>query len=292
MAKKILKIGLPKGSLQENTFKLFKKAGFQLSVPSRSYFPSIDDIELSPMLVHAKEMAKHVEQGVLDCGLTGEDWMVENSCQLKVVAPLEYAKSGFSKVRWVLAVPEDSKIKKVKDLEGKRISTELVGLTKKFLKKHNVKAQVNFSWGATEAKPPLLADAIVDLTETGTSLRANRLRILDTVFESKTLFVANKESYKDDWKKRKIESLTMLLQGAIDARSRVGLKLNAPKDNLQKILSILPALQTPTISALADDKWHSVEVVMEETVVRDLIPKLSRAGATGIIEYPLNKVIF
>lgn len=292
MAQKTLKIGLPKGSLQDNTFKLFKKAGYQISVPSRSYFPSIDDKELSPMLVHAKEMARHVEQGVLDCGLTGEDWMVENACKLKVVGPLEYAKSGFSKVRWVLAVPEDSKIKKVSDLNGKRISTELVGLTKKFLKKHGVKAQVNFSWGATEAKPPLLADAIVDLTETGTSLRANRLRVIDTVFESKTLLVAHKEAFQDPWKKQKIENLKMLLQGAIDARSRVGLKLNAPDDRLQKILDLLPALQTPTISALADEMWHSVEVVMEETVVRDLIPKLSRAGATGIIEYPLNKVIF
>lgn len=287
-----LKLGIPKGSLQESTFRLFKKAGYTLTVSSRSYFPTIDDVEISPMLIRAQEMARYVSQGILDCGLTGRDWSMEYLDKLTEVAELKYAKAGLRPVRWVVAVPNDSPIQCIKDLNGKRIATELVGYTQKYLKEKGVTADVEFSWGATEVKPPLLADAIVELTETGSSLRANNLRIVETILESNTLLIANKESYKNEWKRHKIENLQMLIQGAIDAETKVGLKLNAPDKNLKEILSLLPALQTPTMSPLADSTWHAVEVIIDEPIVRDLIPKLKRAGATGIIEYPLNKVIY
>lgn len=292
MKNKTLKLGLPKGSLQESTFKLFARAGYMLKATPRSYFPSVDDPELAPTLIHAKELGRYVSQGVLDCGLAGQDWLEEMNAKVKVVGELPYAKSGLGKVRWVIAVPENSKIKKVKDLQGKRIATELVGYTKSYLKKHGVQADVEFSWGATEVKPPLLADAIVDLTETGSSLRANKLRIVETILESTTLFVANKDAWKDPWKRQKIENLYLLLQGAMEARSRVGLKLNAPRKKLDAIMGILSSLHAPTISDQADSNWVSVEVIIEETAVRDLIPELKRLGAEGIVEYPLNKVIY
>lgn len=288
----ILRLGVPKGSLQESTFNLFQKAGYNMSVRSRSYFPTVDDETLSPMLIRAQEMARYVMQGILDCGLTGRDWTMEQGGNVVEVAELKYAKAGLRPVRWVIAVPNDSPIQSVKDLQGKRIATELVGYTQKYLKDKGVTADVEFSWGATEVKPPLLADAIVELTETGSSLRANNLRIVETILESNTLLIANKKSWEDSWKRHKIENIHMLLQGAIDAQTKVGLKLNAPDKGLEDILKILPALQNPTIAELAGGDWHSVEVILDETVVRDLVPKLKRAGATGIIEYPLNKVIY
>lgn len=287
-----LKFGIPKGSLQKTTLHLFKKAGYHMTVRERSYYPSINSEEVSPMIIKAKEMARYVSLGIMDCGLTGRDWIMEEGAKVHEVAELKYAKAGMRPVRWVLAVPNDSKIKSVKDLEGKRIATELVGTTKKYLKKNGVNAQVEFSWGATEAKPPLLADAIVDLTETGTSLRANNLRIIDTVLESTTLLIANKESWKDPWKRKKIENLYMLLQGAINAEQKVGLKMNLPKKSLDKILNLLPALQNPTISELSGNTWCALEVIIDEHLVRSLIPDLKRTGATGIVEYPLNKVIY
>lgn len=290
-SKKILRLGLPKGSLQESTTRLFKKAGYHITVGSRSYFPSIDDDQLSAMLIRAQEMARYVSQGILDCGLTGRDWTMEYGGKVQEVAELRYAKAGLKPVRWVIAVPEDSKIKSVKDLQGKRIATELVGYTKKYLQKHGIKANVEFSWGATEVKPPLLADAIVELTETGSSLRANKLRIVETILESNTLLIANKDSWKDPWKRQKIENLNMLLQGAIEAEQKVGLKMNVPHSKLEAVKKQLPALQKPTLSPLADSDWHSLEVIIDENLVRDLIPNLKRAGATGIVEYPLNKVI-
>lgn len=289
---KTLKIGLPKGSLQELTFRLMKKAGFIFSVNARSYFPSVDDHELSPMLIKAKEMARYVDQGIMDCGIVGRDWVLEQGAKVVEVAELKYAKSGLRPVRWVLAVPNNSNIKSIKDLNGKRIATELVGCTKSYLKKHGVKANVEFSWGATEAKPPLLADAIVDLTETGESLRANDLRIIDTVLESHTVLIVNRESWKNAWKRQKIENILILLQGAINAEQKVGLKMNVPDKCLKKVMGILPALQTPTLASLADSSWHSLEVIIDEHLVRDLIPELKRAGATGLVEYPLNKVVY
>lgn len=289
---KTLKIGLPKGSLQELTFRLMKKAGFTFSVSARSYFPSVDDHELSPMLIKAKEMARYVDQGIMDCGIVGRDWVLEQGAKVVEVAELKYAKSGLRPVRWVLAVPNNSNIKSIKDLNGKRIATELVGCTKSYLKKHDVKANVEFSWGATEAKPPLLADAIVDLTETGESLRANDLRIIDTVLESHTILIANRESWKNSWKKQKIENILILLQGAINAEQKVGLKMNVPDKCLKKVMALLPALQTPTLASLADLSWHSLEVIIDEHLVRGLIPELKRAGATGLVEYPLNKVVY
>ncbi len=291
MSDKTLKLGIPKGSLQESTFRLFQKAGFKITLGSRSYIPNIDDPELSGLLIRAQEMSGYVEQGVLDVGLTGRDWMMEQNAQVEVVAELRYAKAGLRPIRWVVAVPEDSPIKSVKDLQGKRISTELVGFTTRYLQQQGVTAKVEFSWGATEVKPPLLADAIVELTETGSSLRANKLRIVETILESTTIMVVNKAAWKDSWKREKIENLAMLLQGAIQAEEKVGLKLNAPKNNLAAILAKLPALHTPTISDQADKDWVSVEVIVAEKVVREIIPALKRAGASGIVEYPLNKVI-
>ena len=289
--KHILKLGLPKGSLQESTIKLFKKAGYHISVSHRSYYPSIDDPEIQPMLIRAQEMARYVESGILDCGLTGYDWILEQNANVKEVAELNYAKEGLRPVRWVVAVPEDSKIKSIKDLNGKRIATELVNFTKRFLKKHGIKATVDFSWGATEVKPPHLADAIVELTETGTSLRANNLRIVETVLVSTTRFIANRKAWKDQWKRQKMENIVMLLKGALEAEERVGLKMNVPEKSLKKILSLLPAMHSPTISELSDSGWFDIDVVIQENMVRDLIPKLKKAGATGIVEYQLNKVI-
>ncbi len=287
-----LKLGIPKGSLQEATFELFKKAGWHIKPTGRSYFPYIDDPELEIMLVRAQEMARYVEDEVLDAGLTGIDWVTESGCRVKKVADLVYAKQGMRKVRWVLAVPEAMKIKSVKELKGKRIATELVNVTKKWLKEKKVAASVEFSWGATEAKPPELADAIVELTETGSSLKANHLKIIDTVLESNTVVVANQTALDDAWKKDKLNNLVMLLQGALEAESKVGLKMNVIKSRLRAILEVLPALQTPTVAELSNPDWVDVDTIIDEKVVRDLIPQLKKAGAKGIVEYPLNKVIF
>ncbi|MBF0345451.1 MAG: ATP phosphoribosyltransferase [Nitrospirae bacterium] len=286
-----LKLGLPKGSLQESTFKLFRKAGYQISVSSRSYYPSIDDPDVDGMLIRAQEMARYVEIGVLDCGLTGYDWILENNSDVEVVTELNYAKEGLRPVRWVVAVPNDSPIKAVKDLQGKRIATELVGFTKRYLRDNGIEAEVDFSWGATEVKPPQLADAIVELTETGSSLRANNLRVVETILVSTTRFIANKNAWQDAWKKEKIQNMVMLLQGALAAEERVGLKMNIPKESLNSLKSILPALHSPTISELTDKDWLALEVVIEERLVRQLVPSLKKIGATGIVEYPLNKVI-
>jgi ATP phosphoribosyltransferase len=291
-AKPLLKIGLPKGSLQNQTFHLLKKAGFTATVNERSYFPTIDDAELSAMLIKAKEMARYVEQGVMDCGIVGRDWVLEQNADVVEIAELNYAKSGLKPVRWVLAVPNDSTVKTISDLKGKRIATELVRYTEKFFKKRKVKANIEFSWGATEAKPPLLADAIVDLTETGASLRANNLREVETILISSTVFIANKKSWQNPEKRKKMENLNILIQGAIHAETKVGLKMNVPDKALKKVMSLLPALQTPTLASLADSNWHSLEVIIDEHLVRELIPDLKRAGATGLVEYPLNKVVY
>ncbi len=288
----VLRLGIPKGSLQESTLKIFRKAGYNITVGSRSYYPSIDDPEIECMMVRAQEVPRYVEDGVLDAGLTGFDWIMEQGAKVVEVAELNYAKEGLRPVRWVIAVPEESKIKTVKDLNGKRIATELLGYTKKFLKQNGVNAEVEFSWGATEVKPGAgLADAIVDLTETGNSLRANKLRIIEVMLTSTTRLIANKESWKDAGKKKKLENLNILLQGAIAAEEKVGLKMNAPCDKLDKVTSVLPAMHSPTISRHADPDWVSLEVIIDEKKVRDLIPELKRAGASGIVEYPLNKVI-
>lgn len=292
MAKKVIKLGLPKGSLQEATFKMLRKAGFRVHVGERSYFPIIDDPELETMLIRPQEMARYVQDGVLDAGITGRDWTLEQGGKVVEVAELVYAKASRRPVRWVIAVPENSKIRKVKDLEGKRIATELVKYTKKFLAKHKVKARVEFSWGATEVKPPKLADAIVELTETGSSLKANNLRIVDTVLESTTTLIANKESFKNKWKRKKMESLAMLLKGAIEAEEKVGLKMNVPAKKLKVVLKKLTALHSPTVSSQADKEWYAVEVITDERRVRELILELKDAGASGIVEYPLNKVIY
>jgi len=288
---KILVLGLPKGSLQESTFALFKKAGWTVRADERSLTPAIDDPEISCLLIRAQEMAGYVEKGVLDAGLTGRDWVVEQGAKVKEICALTYSKSSFRKVRWVAAVPEDSPIRRLKDLQGKRIATEAVNLTRRFLKSHGVTAEVEFSWGATEIKPPLLADAIVELTETGSSLRANNLRILDTVMESETVFVANRDACKKPWKREKIETIALMLQGALLAEKKVGLKMNVPCKSADKIMAVLPAMHTPTVSSLSDPEWLSVEVVIDEQEVRELAPRLKKAGATGLIEYPLNKVI-
>lgn len=290
---KQLKLGLPKGSLQEATFALFEKAGFKVYVSTRSYFPQIDDEEISPVLLRAQEMSRYVEDKTLDCGITGNDWIEENSSEVVRLAQLLYAKQTSSKVRWVLAVPEGSPIKSVKDLAGKKIATELVNVTKKYLAKYNVKADVEFSWGATEAKVTSgLVDAIVELTETGSSLRANNLRIVDTLCESTTQFIANQEAAADPWKKKKMQQVIMLLKGALDAKNMVGLKMNLARKDLDKVLKVLTALKNPTISPLADDRWIALETVIEESTVRQIIPALKEAGAEGIIEYSLNKLIY
>jgi|SRR5579862_6187382 len=286
-----LKLGIPKGSLEVATVDLFRRAGFQISVSSRSYFPSIDDPEIECMLIRAQEMARYVEDGVLDAGLTGRDWVEEGEAKVHAVADLIYAKQSFGKVRWVLAVPEFSPVQSVKDLEGKVIATELVSATNRYLKKNGVTAKVEFSWGATEVKPPELADAIVEVTETGSSLRANKLRIVETVMESNTQLIANLGAWKDTWKRRKLDDISMLLQGAINALGKVGLMLNVEKSNLDAVLAVLPALKKPTISHLSDDHWLALNTILDEATVRSIIPRLKEAGAQGIVEYPLNKIV-
>jgi len=287
----ILRLGIPAGSLQEATAELFRRAGYKITFRSRSYFPTIDDDEIECMLIRAQEMARYVEDGVLDAGLTGHDWVVETNAQVHEVAELVFSKVSRRPVRWVLCVPEDSPVQSVKDLQGKRIATEAVGLTNQFLARHGVEAKVEFSWGATEVKPPKLADAIVEVTETGNSLRANNLRIVDEVLQSTTRLIANCDSYKDPWKKQKIDDIALMLNGAMAAIGKVGLMMNVPQEALQKVLSLLPALQNPTVSSLASDDWVDVNTVIDESVVRKIIPKLKAAGARGIVEYPLNKVI-
>ncbi len=292
MTKKQLKIGLPKGSLQESTIKIFKKAGFNITVGPRSYIPAIDDPEISGLLIRAQEMARYVQDGILDVGLTGRDWVLEQGARVKEICELNYAKGGLRPVKWVVAVPEASKIRSVKDLEGKRIATELVNFTRRYLKKRGIKALVEFSWGATEVKAPKLADAIVELTETGTTLKANKLRIVETILESKTVLIGNRQSLKDPWVKEKVDKISLLLSGALNAEENVGLKMNVKRRDLDEILSVLPALQNPTVSAHTDEKWVSLEVIVDDRKVRELIPDLVGKGARGIVEYPLNKVIF
>lgn len=290
---KAVVLGIPKGSLQESTVKIFSMAGFRINVSERSYFPSIDDEEINLVLVRAQEIARYVEEGVLDCGITGEDWIRENNSDVLRLADLVYAKQSLKPVRWVLAVAEDSAIHSAKDLHGKRVATELVKVTERYLKEHSVKADVEFSWGATEAKVKRgLVDAIVELTETGASLRANGLRIVTTVCESTTKFIANTKAYKDAWKRKKIDNIVLLLQGAIAAYTKVGLKLNVHERNLKKITKLLPALNTPTVSSLMRKDWYALEVVVEERIVRELIIRLKEAGAQGIIEYSLNKLVY
>ncbi|MFH1403501.1 MAG: ATP phosphoribosyltransferase [Candidatus Altiarchaeota archaeon] len=291
MAAKKLKLGLPKGSLEASTFKMFEKAGFRIKKSGRSYFPTIDDEEIEPVLMRAQEIARYVEQGVLDAGLTGADWILENNAKVVDVADLIYSKESMRPVRWVLAAPENGRIKSVKDLQGKRIATEVVNITRSYLKKKGVKAEVEFSWGATEVKPPLLADAIVEVTETGSSLRANKLKILDVIMESNTKFIVNRKAYKDSWKRNKVGEIVMLLKGALLAEEKVGLKMNVKCKDLDGLLEILPALKDPTVSPLADGNWVAIDTIVDEKVVREIIPVLKRKGAQGIIEYPLNKII-
>jgi ATP phosphoribosyltransferase len=286
-----LKLGIPKGSLESATIDLFRRAGFNITTSSRSYFPAIDDPEIDCMLIRAQEMARYVEDGILDAGLTGRDWVEENEASVETIADLIYAKQSFGKVRWVLAAPESSDFKSVKDLQGKIIATELVSTTKRYLASHGVTAKVEFSWGATEVKPPELADAIVEVTETGSSLRANKLRIIDTVLESNTQFIANKAAWRDEWKRRKLGDIKLLLEAAINALSRVGLMLNVEKSRLNDVISVLPALKNPTISQLSDSNWVAVNTILEESTVRNIIPRLKEAGAQGIVEYPLNKIV-
>jgi len=278
-----LKLGIPKGSLESATIDLFRRAGFNITATSRSYFPAIDDPEIECMLIRAQEMARYVEDGVLDAGLTGRDWIEETEARVHTIADLIYAKQSFGKVRWVLAVPEGSPFHSVHDLQGKIIATELVGATRRHLAANGVTAKVEFSWGATEVKPPELADAIVEVTETGSSLRANKLRIIDTVLESNTQFIANLDSWKDDWKRRKLEDIRMLLEGAINALGKVGLMLNVHKDSLAQVLSVLPALKRPTVSHLSDEDWLAVNTILDESTVRHIIPRLKEAGAQGIV---------
>ena len=287
----VLKLGIPKGSLENATIDLFRRAGFQITVNSRSYFPAIDDPNIECMLIRAQEMARYVEDGVLDAGLTGQDWIAESEADVQSVADLVYAKQSFGRVRWVLAVPESSTVQSVQDLEGKVIATELVQTTNRYLAKNGVSAKVEFSWGATEVKPPILADAIVEVTETGSSLRANNLRIVETVIESNTVFIANNESWKDDAKRNQLLDIKMLLEGAINAMGKVGLMLNIEKQNLQAIIDLLPALKTPTISNLTDENWLALNTILDESTVRTIIPRLKAAGASGIVEYPLNKIV-
>ena len=292
-----LKLGIPKGSLQEATVQLFARAGFNIYVSSRSYFPAIDDPEIECMLIRAQEMARYVSDGVLDAGLTGQDWILEHELGdgttgvIEPMADLVYAKQSFGKVRWVLAAPEDGAIKSAADLSGKTIATELVRVTRRYFERQQVPVNVEFSWGATEVKPPVLADAIVEATETGSTLRANRLQILDTVMESNTQLIANTSALKDAWKRTKLENVALLLKAAIEAQGRVGLMLNARRADLGTILALLPALQRPTISGLSDEDWVAVNTIIEERTVRDLIPRLKMAGAQGIVEYPLNKIV-
>ncbi len=291
-AKPVLRIGLPSGSLQEATFALFAKAGFHISGSSRSYKPGADDPELQVRLLRAQEISRYVEHGYLDCGLTGADWIEENSSDVKQLCELTFSKVSSNPTRWVLVVPEDSPIRTLKDLAGKRVATEALNLTRKFFKRHGVKAEVEFSWGATEVKVPDLVDAIVDVTETGSSLRANKLRIVETLMVSSPQFIANKTAYADKWKRAKMDNLVLLLKGAHAARDKVGLKMNIAEKSLKRLLEALPALRNPTIAQLAQPGWVAVETVIDEKIVREIIPELKSLGAEGIIEYPLNKVVY
>lgn len=284
-------MGLPKGSLQQSTFELFERAGYKISVNSRSYYPELDDPEIEAVLMRPQEIPRYVAAGAIDAGLTGLDWIIETGAEVIQVCDLVYSKATSRPARWVVAVAEDSSIASPRDLQGKRIATEVVNLTREYLGRHGVTAEVEFSWGATEVKVPELADAIVEITETGSSLRANKLRILDTVLETNTKLVAGKAAWDDEWKRRKIETLSMLLQGALRGEQKVGLKMNVSRGNLEAVLSLLPALRQPTVSALTNPEWVAVETVLDERAARELIPELSRAGAEGIVEYPLNKVI-
>ncbi len=288
---KVLKLGIPAGSLQDATAELFRRAGYKITFGQRSYYPTIDDEEVECLLIRAQEMSRYVEDGVLDAGLTGHDWIMENGSDVHEVAELVFSKVSRRPVRWVLCVPEDSPVKTVKDLNGKRIATEAVGLTKSYLERHGVDARVEFSWGATEVKPPQLADAIVEVTETGSSLRANNLRIVDEVLQSTTRFIANHRAYADTWKKQKIDDIVLMLRGAMSAEGKVGLMMNVPSEKLEQVLAILPAMQRPTVSSLSDSDWVDVNTVLDESVVRRIIPRLKAAGARGIVEYPLSKVI-
>jgi ATP phosphoribosyltransferase len=286
-----LRLGIPKGSLQETTKKLLALAGYSLHISGRSYYPDIDDDEIQCILIRPQEMARYVEQGILDCAITGLDWILETGAEVKELADLQAPWSNYGTVRWVMAVKEDSSFNNVNDLAGKRIATEAVGMTQRFLKEHSVAAEVEFSWGATEVKPPILADAIVDVSETGSSLRANDLKVLHVVLESTPRFIANHDALDDDWKKEKINRLLMLIKGAISAATRVILAMNVPREDIKKVLTLLPALSTPTVSTLADEDWVDISTVVEEKLVRELIPELYKAGARGIIELPINKII-
>jgi len=286
-----LKLGIPKGSLQEATLELFGRAGWKIALSARNYVPTVDDAEIECLMVRAQEMARYVESGALDAGITGHDWVVETGASVEELSELVYAKQRLARVRWVLAVPEDSAIHDASGLEGKVIATEVVRITQDYLARHGVKARVEFSWGATEVKVPQLADAIVEVTETGSSLRANRLRIVDTVLESATVFIMNRAAAADAWKREKAENLILMLQGAIAAASKVGLLLNVHRDDLQAVLGVLPALKKPTISALSDPEWVAINTIVEEAVVRQILPKLKAAKAQGIVEYPLNKIV-
>ncbi len=291
MSENVLKLGIPAGSLQEATGELFRKAGYKITFSSRSYYPSIDDPEIECTLIRAQEMPRYVENGALDCGLTGYDWILENGVDVKELAELVFSKVSRRPVRWVLAVPNDSSIQGVKDLEGKHIATEVVQLTRKWLAEHGVSAFVEFSWGATEVKPPNLADAIVEVTETGNSLRANNLRIVEELLKSTTRFIANKVSYRDPWKRDKIDDIVLMLEGAMAAEGKVGLMMNVKQEDLAKILDVLPALQNPTVSNLSSGGWHAINTILPEDTVRHIIPQLKQAGACGIVEYPINKII-
>lgn len=287
-----LRLGIPKGSLQDATVALFERAGWRIFANGRSYFPGVDDPEIECMLIRAQEMARYVNHGALDAGLTGSDWVAESGLTVESIASLTYSKQSRQKVRWVLAVPEESPYQRAEDLANKIIATELVEATKKYFAGKNVPVQVDFSWGATEVKPPVLADAIVEVTETGSSLRANRLRILETVLESETQLIANTAAYSDPWKKDKVDKIALMLQGAIAAQGQVGLMMNVRAAGLPAVLGVLPALNSPTVSTLSDAEWVAVNTILEERTVRDVIPRLKAAGATGIVEYPLNKIVF
>jgi ATP phosphoribosyltransferase len=291
MSDKVLKLGIPAGSLQESTGELFRNAGYKITFASRSYYPTIDDPDVHCTLIRAQEMPRYVQDGSLDCGLTGYDWILENDAKVKELTELVFSKVSKRPVRWVLAVPNDSSIQSVKDLQGKRIATEVVNLTQRWLTQHGVKAHVEFSWGATEVKPPRLADAIVEVTETGSSLRANNLRIVADLLQSTTRFITNERSYADPWKKQKMDDMVLMLRGAMAAEGKVGLMMNVAKDRLPAVLKILPALQNPTVSSLSNSDWVAVNTVLDENTVRHIVPQLKQAGATGIVEYPLNKII-
>jgi ATP phosphoribosyltransferase len=291
MSAPLLKLGVPAGSLQEATAELFRKAGYKITFASRSYYPTIDDPDIQCTLIRAQEMPRYVEDGSLDCGLTGYDWILENDAKVKEVAELVFSKVSRRPVRWVLAVPNDSPIQSVKDLQGKRIATEVVNLTRRWLASNGVTAHVEFSWGATEVKPPRLADAIVEVTETGSSLRANNLRIVCDLLQSTTRFISNHAAFEDPWKRRKMDDLVLMLQGAMAAEGKVGLMMNVRQSDLPAVVNILPALQTPTVSSLSDAGWVAVNTILDESVVRNIVPQLKQAGARGIVEYPLNKII-